>query len=69
MEINAEKTKVMANRTFTNGILINGQKLEEVSIFKYLGAIITDEGSKPEILARMAQTTAALSKLKHIWLS
>ena len=69
MEINAEKTKVMANRTFTNEILINGQKLEEVSTFKYLGAIISDEGSKPEILARMAQTTAALSKLKHIWLT
>ena len=49
MEINAEKTKVMANRTFTNEILINGQKFEQVSTFKYLGAIISDEGSKPEI--------------------
>ena len=69
MEINAEKTKVMANRTFSSEIRINGQKLEEVSSFKYLGAIISDEGSKPEILARMAQTTAALSKLKNIWQS
>ena len=35
--------------------------------FKYLGAIISYEGSKPEILSRIAQTTAALSRLKIIW--
>ena len=35
--------------------------------FKYLGAIISNEGSKPEILSRTAQTTAALSRLKIIW--
>ena len=31
--------------------------------FKYLGSVITDEGSKPEILSRIAQTTAALTRL------
>ena len=30
-------------------------------------AVITDEGSKPEILSRIAQTTTALTKLKPIW--
>ena len=35
--------------------------------FKYLGAIISNEGSKPEILSRIAQTTVALSRLKIIW--
>ena len=35
--------------------------------FKYLGAIISNEGSKTEILSRTAQTTAALSRLKIIW--
>ena len=35
--------------------------------FKYLGAIISNEGSTPEILSRIAQTTAALSRLKIIW--
>ena len=34
--------------------------------FKYLGAVISNEGSKPEILSRIAQT-AALSRLKTIW--
>ena len=55
----------------TNGInteiKVNGQKLETVTNFKYLGSVITDEGSKPEILSRTAQTTAALTKLKPIW--
>ena len=48
-------------------IKIKGQRLEEVVNFKYLGAIISNEGSKPEILSRIAQTTAALSRLKIIW--
>ena len=34
---------------------------------KYLGTIISNEGSKPEILSRTAQTTAALSRPKIIW--
>ena len=44
------------------------QKLETVTSFKYLGLVITDEGSKPEILSRIAQTTAALTRLKPIWI-
>ena len=55
----------------TNGInteiTVNGQKLETVTNFKYLGSIITDEGSKTEILSRIAQTTAALTRLKLVW--
>ena len=35
--------------------------------FKYLGGIISNEGSKPDILSRIAQKTAALSRLKIIW--
>ena len=35
--------------------------------FRYLGAIISNEGSNPEILSKIAQTTAALSRLKIIW--
>ena len=43
---------------------VNGQRLETVTTFKYLGSVITDVGSKPEILTRIAQTTAALTRLK-----
>ena len=63
MEISAEETKLMTNNT--NGIdtelKINEKKLDTVTSFKYLGSVITDEGSKPEILSRIAHTTAALT--------
>ena len=35
--------------------------------FKYLGATIYNERSKSEILSRIIQTTAVLSRLKIIW--
>ena len=47
---------------------MNGQKLETVTSFKYLGSVIIDEGSKSEILSRIAQTTAALTRLKPVWI-
>ena len=46
-------------------IKVSGQKLETVTSFKYLGSVITDEGSKPEILSRIAQTRAALIRLNQ----
>ena len=69
MEINAEKTKLVMNNTqgISTEVKVNGQRFETVTSFRYLGSIITDEGSKPEILARIAQTTAALTRLKPLW--
>ena len=69
IEISAEKTKLMINNTsgISTEIKVNGQKLETVTNFKYLGSVITDEGSKPEILSRIAQTTAALTRLNPVW--
>ena len=43
------------------------KKLETVRSFKYLEASVSDEGSKPEVLSRIAHVTAALTKLKVIW--
>ena len=69
MEISAEKTKLMTNTSGINiEIKINGQRLETVTSFKYQGSVITDEGSKPEILSRIAQTTAALTRLRPVWI-
>ena len=67
--ISAEKTKLMTNNTrgINTEIKVNGQKLETVTSFKYLGSVISDEGSKPEILSRTAQTAAALTRLKPAW--
>ena len=69
MEISAEKTTLMTNKTngINTEITVNRQKLETVTSFKYLGSIITDEGSKPEILSRIAQTTPALTTSKPVW--
>ena len=53
MEISAKKTKLMTNNTsgIKTEINVNGrQKLETVTLFKYLGLVTTDEGSKLEIL-------------------
>ena len=82
MEISSEKTELMTNNTsgIQTEIKVNAQKLETVANFKYhaqkletvanfkyLGSVIIDEGSKPEILSRIAQTTAALTRLKPVW--
>ena len=69
MDISSEKTKLMTNSA--NGIQreikVKGQKLGTVTSFKYLGQIVSDDGSKPEVLSGIAQATAALTKLKPIW--
>ena len=70
MEISAKKTKLMTNNTsgINTEIKVNGQKLETVTSFKHLGSVITYEGSKPGILSRIAKTTAALTRLKPVWI-
>ena len=69
MEINAEKTKLMTNNI--NGIhteiKASDHKLQTVTNFKYLGAIISDAGSKAEILSRIAQCTTTMTRLKPVW--
>ena len=66
--ISAEKTKLMTNRG--NGIQreikVKGQKLSTLTSFKYLGAIVSDDVTKPKILSRIARATTALTKLKPI---
>ena len=69
MEISAERTKLMTNKFsgINTEIKVNGQKLETDTSFKYLGSVITDECSKPEILPRITYTTAELTRLKPVW--
>ena len=49
MEIRAEKTKPMSNSTnaIRREIKVKGQKLGTVTSFKYLGAVVSDDGSQP----------------------
>ena len=69
MGISTDKTQLMTNNT--NGINtetdLNGQRLETVASFKYLSSVVTDDSTKPEILSRIAQATAALTRLKPVW--
>ena len=61
--------KLMTNNTsgFGTNIMIGDQKLDTVNKFKYLGAIVTDEGSKPEILSRIAMTITSVARVKTVW--
>ena len=69
MEISAEKTKLMNNRAnvIQREIKVKGQKLGTVTSCKYLGAVVSDEGFKPEVISMIAQATAACTKLNLIW--
>ena len=70
MEISAEKTKVMTNvhvKDLQTQFKVKDSVLEIVNQFIYLGALVTDNGSKKEILCRMAKAHSSLSKLKIIW--
>ena len=55
IKISAEKSKLMTNSA--NGIhreiKVKEQKLGTVISFKYLEAVVSDDGSKPEVLARI----------------
>ncbi len=44
-------------------IKVSGLKSETVAHFKYLGNIISERGSDPEIRSRIAQTTTTLARL------
>ena len=69
MQISAEKIQSMTNNPngVSTDIIIDNKKLETVRSFKYLGTIVSDEGSKPEVLPRIVQATAAVTKLTVIW--
>ena len=69
MEICAEKTKLMSNSAndIQREIKIKRQKLGTVTSFRYLGAVVSDNGSELDILSSISQASAALTKLKPIW--
>ena len=68
IEISAKKTKLMTNNIdgINTDIKVSGEKLETVNSFKYLGSVVSDKGSRPEILSRITQT-AAMTKLRPVW--
>ena len=70
MRINIKKTKVMRSNK-TNGdpltIMLGGSQLEEVKNFRYLGSLLTADGScEKEIRTRIAMAKAAFGKHRMI---
>ena len=68
--INVDKTKTMAKIGTSCNISINGEQLEQVHEFPYLGSLITDDSEcTREIHTRLAKGHGMGSKLKKIWQS
>jgi len=69
MEINGDKCKVMLiSREEGRGrIVVDGQELEQVDYFKYLGSILTRDGEcTKEIRARIAQAKVAFNRKRTL---
>ena len=69
MGINAEKTKLMTNNadSINTDIRVCDGKLETVNSFEYIGSTVSDKGSRPKIISRIAQTTVVVIEMRPIW--
>ena len=66
MEVSTEKNRIMTNSTnnISANISMNGQKLDEVTSFKYLGATLCKDGTySVEVRIRIASAMAAKQDL------
>ena len=69
MEINGDKCKVMliSREEGRVRIVVDGQELEQVDYFKYLGSILTRDGEcTKEIRARIAQAKVAFNRKRTL---
>ena len=72
MEMNVEKTKVMriSRQPSPATIRIDQKQLENVKRFKYLGSMLTDDGSRTcEIKSRIVVAKAAFNKKNNLFTS
>ncbi|VDP44838.1 unnamed protein product [Schistosoma margrebowiei] len=69
LNIHKGKIKVLRyNTACTNPITIDGEDLEVVKIFTYLGSIIDEHGgSDADVKARIGKARAAYLQLRNIW--
>ncbi|VDP17886.1 unnamed protein product [Schistosoma margrebowiei] len=67
--IHKEKSKILQyNTASTNPITIDGEDLEDVKTFTYLGSIIDEHGgSDADVKARIGKARAAYLQLRNIW--
>jgi hypothetical protein len=71
LRINAKKTKLMTvNVDKKVNININGQDVEEVESFSYLGSVMTkDGGAEADIRSRLGKARGVFARLRPIWRS
>ncbi|VDP00062.1 unnamed protein product, partial [Schistosoma mattheei] len=69
LNIHKGKSKVLRyNTAYTNPITIDGEALEDVKTFTYLGSIIDEHGgSDADVNAQIGKARAAYLQLKNIW--
>ncbi|VDP12330.1 unnamed protein product [Schistosoma margrebowiei] len=68
LNIHKGKSKILRyNKACTNPITINGENLEDVKTFTYMGSIIDDHGgSDADVKAQVSKARAAYLQLKNI---
>ena len=71
LNISKKKSKIMCvNSSPTRTISIDGEPLETIDEFTYLGSVIsTDNSAQKDIKARLSKARCAFSRLKNIWKS
>ncbi|VDP66889.1 unnamed protein product [Schistosoma curassoni] len=69
LNIHKRKTKVLKfNTENSNPMTLDGQTLEDVESFTYMGSIIDEQGgSDADIKVRIGKARTALLQLKNIW--
>ena len=69
LKINAEKTKLLRlNTSNTEKVQVDGQDIEEVESFVYLGANVSNKGgTEDDIKARLRKARVAHNKLDKFW--
>ena len=69
--LNTRKTKIMVvdkNRTDDHKFILNGEELEEVMSFVYLGSLInTEVGCMPDVNRRLCMTRSTIENMTTIW--
>ena len=70
MEISTGNFKIMTNSTnnISAGISLNGEKLEAVTSFQYLGATLCEDGNcSAKVNMMFTSAMAALARLNRSW--
>ncbi|VDO77372.1 unnamed protein product [Schistosoma margrebowiei] len=71
LNIHKRESKILRyNTACTDPITIDGEDLEDVKTFTYLGSIIDEQGgSDADVKARIGKARAAYLQLRNIWMS